>query len=65
MQTYLDPVDRAGQRGGVGLGIGLGVVVGLVLRPVAVGAAVVAFLAALPSLGVGGVHVAGRTGRVP
>ena len=64
MQTYLDPVDRAGQRGGVGLGVVL-VVVGLVLRPVAVGAAVVGLLAAVLSLGLGGVHVAGRPGRVP
>ncbi|HKY68756.1 MAG TPA: hypothetical protein VJM49_20380 [Acidimicrobiales bacterium] len=64
MPTYLDPADRTGERGGVGLGVVL-VVVGLVLRPVAVGAAVVAFLAALLSLGVGGVRVAGRRGRVP
>ena len=51
MRTYLDSANRAAVRWGRALG-GLLVVVGLVLRPVAIGAAVGAFLAAFLCLGI-------------
>jgi UDP-N-acetylmuramyl pentapeptide phosphotransferase/UDP-N-acetylglucosamine-1-phosphate transferase len=51
MRTYVDSTNRAAVRWGGGLGIVL-VVVGLALRPVAIGGAVIAFLAALMCLGV-------------
>jgi uncharacterized membrane protein YphA (DoxX/SURF4 family) len=52
MATFLDPLNRTAVRWGLGLGAVL-VVVGLVLRPLAIGAAVIAFLAALMCIGVG------------
>lgn len=51
MRTYLDSTNRAGVRWGRALGILLAVV-GLVLRPIAIDAAVVAFLAAFLCLGI-------------
>jgi uncharacterized membrane protein YphA (DoxX/SURF4 family) len=53
MSSTLDPLNRGAVRWGLGLGVAL-VVAGLVLRPVAVGVAVIAFLAALMCLGVAG-----------
>lgn len=51
MRSYVDSTNRAGVRWGLVLG-GLLAVVGLVLRPVAIGLAVGAFLAAFLCLGV-------------
>jgi len=51
MRTYLDSTNRAAVRWGRALGILLAVV-GLVLRPMAIGAAVGAFLAAFLCLGI-------------
>jgi hypothetical protein len=51
MRTYLDSANRAAVRWGLALG-GLLAVVGLVLRPVAIGVAAGAFLAAFLCLGV-------------
>jgi uncharacterized membrane protein YphA (DoxX/SURF4 family) len=51
MRTYLDSANRAAVRWGRALG-GLLVVVGLVLRPVAIDAAVGAFLVAFLCLGI-------------
>jgi hypothetical protein len=52
MVRFLDPLDRAAVRWGLGLGVVLAAV-GLLLRPFAIGAAVIAFLAALVCASVG------------